>query len=302
MSNIFWTGKLSLPTKILINLNCAFAFLKGNTKNIPAMKHRIKLGYSGTVSKYIKRYDEMGLPHYGRVAEMLLAGIDVRGKTILDVGCGTGIASFGALESGASKILGIDISRTMIQQCIEKFKDKRFNSSTVEFRECDAEFLNVKDNSFQIALSNLVLGFAPNQFKIIREMIRVVKHGGWIAIATHGPKHYWEACDATLRVIGKLYALGYRMEFWPRKTNYIKNLFLKAGLTNIKTSNIVWEEKFTSSKQAYDFFASTSGLWWYAKFPPEERKTESAKIRAYFKRKGITKITSDVILAYGRKP
>ncbi|NQT23622.1 MAG: methyltransferase domain-containing protein, partial [Candidatus Omnitrophica bacterium] len=90
MISIFWTGKLRPTTKIMVNLNSMLAFLRGKTRNTSAMKHRIKLGYSDTVSKHIQNYDTVGIMHYYSIANILLDGVSVTGKTVLDVGCGNG--------------------------------------------------------------------------------------------------------------------------------------------------------------------------------------------------------------------
>jgi hypothetical protein len=54
--------------------------------------------------------------------------------------------------------------------------------------------------------------------------------------------------------------------------------------------------------EAYDFFAAISSAWWYAKVPLNKRDEETRRTRDYFERKGVVKITDDIILVYGRKP
>jgi len=39
---------------------------------------------------------------------------DVEGKTVLDLGCGTGIFSVGAFVAGAEKVIGIDVDKESI--------------------------------------------------------------------------------------------------------------------------------------------------------------------------------------------
>jgi len=51
------------------------------------------------------------------------------------------------------------------------------------------------------------------------------------------------------------------------------------------------------STEVFDFFASTSSLWWYDRLPLELREKETEKTREYFQRKEIKSITSDVVLA-----
>jgi len=78
-------------------------------------------------------------------------------------------------------------------------------------------------------------------------------------------------------------------------------MFVHAGLSNIRTFRALWRNDFPSGAQAYDFFAAISASWWYAKFPSDKIAADSEKNRRYFERKRITRITDDVIFAYGAK-
>ena len=69
------------------------------------------------------------------------------------------------------------------------------------------------DASFDAVISGMTFGTLPDQELVLREMIRVTKPGGYVCVGAHGPEHYWEAIDATLRCINKRYVLGYRFEF-----------------------------------------------------------------------------------------
>jgi len=64
MPPIFWTGKLSLTMKVLVNTSNLLAWISGNARDTFAMKQRMKRGYEGTYSSDISRYDELGLEHY----------------------------------------------------------------------------------------------------------------------------------------------------------------------------------------------------------------------------------------------
>jgi len=121
---VFWTGTLSLPLKLVVNSNCLLAWITGNTRNTSAMKQRMRDGYSGSFSDHVTHYDEVGLEHYTKIAENLLAGIDVQGKKVLDVGCGTGILSLINLEKCASKLILTEISARMLNQCRAKIDAK----------------------------------------------------------------------------------------------------------------------------------------------------------------------------------
>lgn len=51
-----------------------------------------------------------------------LDGLDLKGKTVVDFGCGSGILSLAALKLGAAKVIGIDIDPQALQASLENAK------------------------------------------------------------------------------------------------------------------------------------------------------------------------------------
>jgi ubiquinone/menaquinone biosynthesis C-methylase UbiE len=228
--------------------------------------------------------------------------LDLQGKEVLDVGCGTGILSLLALKKGASKVICGDISEYMLKLGREKAAHQGYGSDRIEFRNLDAESLPFEDASFEVVITGMALGLLPDQAKAVKEMARVLRAGGQASVGAHGPEHYWEACDAYFRAVNKRYVLGYRLEFWPRKEEDVRRLLEQAGLVDVRTRRFTWRNSFENGGKAYDFFAAISSSWWYAKFPREKIAEESRRTRNYFERKKVTQITDDIVLAYGRKP
>ncbi len=301
MPAILWTGKLSLPMMLVVNANNILAWLTGNARDTAAMKNRVKRGYDGVFSEHVTRYDELGAVFQAKAAKAQLEDVNFLGKEVLDVGCGTGIMSFLALQRGAAKVVCGDISDYMLTVGQVKAERQGYGNDRIAFRQLDGESLPFEDASFDIVMTGMTLGLFPNPENAVAEMARVLRSGGLLSVGAHGPEHYWEACDASFRAINKWYVLGYRLEFWPRKEAAVRRLLEEAGIVDIGISRIIWRNMFGSGEEAYDFFAALSSNWWYAKVPPAKRDEENRKTRDYFERKGVAVITDDIILAYGRK-
>jgi ubiquinone/menaquinone biosynthesis C-methylase UbiE len=178
MPIVFWTGKLSLPMKLMINTNNILAWLTGNARDAIAMKQRIRQGYEGVFSDHVAGYDELGTEFQTKAAIAQLEELDLQGKEVLDVGCGTGIISLLALKKGALKVICGDISEYMLKLAREKAANQGYGSDLIEFRNIDAESLPFGDASFDVVITGMTLGLLPDQAKAVKEMARVLRPGG----------------------------------------------------------------------------------------------------------------------------
>lgn len=98
------------------------------------------------------------------------------GLDVLDVGCGTGeIASRIVKEFSPAHVTGIDLAETHIRLAQQRFKDV----SSLSFQQGDATALPFGEDTFDIALCRHMLQAVPGPMKVIGEMIRVIKPGGW---------------------------------------------------------------------------------------------------------------------------
>lgn len=302
MPSILWKGRVSLPMRIMVNANCLLAWALGTTRDRAAMKQRVKMGYNGGWTDDGTRYDETGLTHFSRTSEALLDVVEVRGKTVLDVGCGTGIASSLALERGAARVLGADLAEGMVAVAQAKARERRLDETRLQFRQADADALPYPDNAFDVVISGLMLEFAPNPLRTLAEMVRVLAPSGHIAVSTHGLEYYWEAIDATFWSIGKRHLLGYRPEVWQYTEAEMRRPLVAAGLEDVRCSQAKWREEFASGDDAFAFWVATSSGFWASNIPAETRGRELARVRNYFGRKPVKHITSDIVLGTARKP
>lgn len=94
---------------------------------------------------------------------------DVRGRTILDVGTGTGRAALLMAEQGA-RVTGVDASSEMLAVARER---AQATHAVVEFSTGDAHALAFPDRSFDVAVSLRVLMHTPRWGLCVDELCRV---------------------------------------------------------------------------------------------------------------------------------
>jgi len=266
------------------------------------MKERVKYGYDGAFSDHITRYDELAGEFQKKAAVAQMSGMNLRGKEIIDIGCGTGIITLLALEMGAKKAICGDISDYMLKLAEENFKVSGYDPGRIGFCQLDAESLPFDDNSFDAVITGMSFGLFPDQEKAVHEMFRVLKPGGLVSLGAHGPEHYWEAIDTNIRALNKRHVLGYRFEFWPRTEKQIIKMMKNTGFQDIQTNRFIWRNLFGTPTDACDFFAAVSSNWWYAKIPESKRHHEYQKTLDLFEKRGFRQVTDDVIIGYGKKP
>ncbi|MCY3019154.1 MAG: arsenite methyltransferase [Planctomycetota bacterium] len=109
------------------------------------------------------------------------------GEVVLDLGSGGGFDVFiAARKVGARGLaLGVDMTPEMLAKArasIAKYT-KRTGMTNVEFRLGEIEHLPMADNSVDVVISNCVINLSPDKPQVWREMARVLKPGGRVAVS-----------------------------------------------------------------------------------------------------------------------
>ncbi|RTZ15649.1 malonyl-[acyl-carrier protein] O-methyltransferase BioC [Vibrio aquaticus] len=114
------------------------------------------------------------------VGERLLAKMpeDLSGKTVLDIGCGTGYFSYELLKRGA-QVICFDLSPDMLEAAKEKCGDDH-----VMYKQGDAEQLPFANNSVDYVFSSLALQWCDDLAIPLREIKRVVRPQGQAFLST----------------------------------------------------------------------------------------------------------------------
>jgi ubiquinone/menaquinone biosynthesis C-methylase UbiE len=117
-----------------------------------------------------------------------------KGKRCLDAGCGGGRGSILMAESGASEVVGLDLSQTNVETCRMRAQQRGLDNCTFE----QGSLLEVPyaDESFDVVWSNGVLHHTGDTDGTLKEIARVLKPGGWMWLYLYGSGGiYWHMVD-----------------------------------------------------------------------------------------------------------
>lgn len=139
---------------------------------------------------------------FGMVARTISAGAEAfvarlavpAGAHVLDVACGTGNLSI-PLARGGAIVTGVDIAPNLLVQARER---SAAEGLTATFDEGDAEQLPYADASFDVVVTMFGAMFAPRPDVTAKELARVLKPGGTLAMANWNPASF----------SGKMFAVG----------------------------------------------------------------------------------------------
>jgi SAM-dependent methyltransferase len=178
----------------------------------------------------------------------------------LDVGCGTGALSR-AIAAAASPglVYGIDSSEGFVALARARADDP----STQGFSTGDALDLPVDDESYDVAVSGLVLNFLGDHARAVSELRRAVRPGGTVAVYVWDYaegmeliRRFWDAAIAIDPAAG---ALDEGRRFPICEPGALAELFRDAGLHDVVTRSIVVPTVFSGFDDYWDPFLAGQG-------------------------------------------
>jgi SAM-dependent methyltransferase len=112
----------------------------------------------------------------GALVELAPAEADSRW---LDVACGPGVVSR-AVASRVGTVTGIDLTPAMVEEAERSTGEE--GAGNVSFALGDATSLEFAEASFDGAITRLSLHHIPLPARVVAEMTRVVRPGGWVVV------------------------------------------------------------------------------------------------------------------------
>ena len=250
-------------------------------------------------------FDDEPLGFWDRVGKRTIANLKLHsGAKVLDVGCGTGASALPAAHAVGKNgsVVGIDLATRLLDRA--RAKALAAGLDNVEFRLADMTALNYPDESFDAVVSVFSIFFVPDMESMVRELWRMVRPGGKLAVTTWGPRIFEPAYSRWLTAVGKERSdLANAFDPWDRITDVVsvRKLLHDGG---VKDAEVIAEELFQPLRSPDDWWtiALGSGLrWTIDQMGPETAARVRADNVGWLKEKGVDRVETNAIYAIGTK-
>jgi ubiquinone/menaquinone biosynthesis C-methylase UbiE len=140
--------------------------------------------YSASVPENYERYFVPAIA--APIAEDLVKAASIQpGERVLDVACGTGVVTrLAAARSGNDgQVAGLDVNPGMLVVS----RSLAPAGASMDWHEASAEAMPLADGAFDVVLCQMGLQFIPDKRQALKEMRRVLRPGGRVALNLPGP-------------------------------------------------------------------------------------------------------------------
>ena len=193
--------------------------------------------------RFMGRYSEP-------LAEQFVEAIGVRpGASALDVGCGPGVVTaLLVARLGVADVVAVDPSAAFVAATRERFPGLRVLATS-------AESLPFTDDTFDLAIAQLVVHFMRDPVAGIAQMARVTRPGGVVAA------NVWDGPTGPLAIFWHAVrdldpAATDESQLPGAREGHLSELFREAGLQDV----VAWSEAVSSGYASFDEWWATYTL------------------------------------------
>jgi SAM-dependent methyltransferase len=251
-----------------------------------------------------------------KITQRLIKLAEIKpGQRVLDVATGIGEPSITAAKviGTGGHVLAIDISRQMLAIAKERATFLRLQD-IIEFRESDAENLDLANSSFDAALSRWGLMLFPNLDAAIGKIYNSLVSGGRFAAAVWADATKVPIISLASRIIGSQVQMSALPPEVPNPfsladTNKLENSLARIGFRDIHIDTVFVTFEFKSGEDycRYCQAVSASARIALSKVTEERkedilRKVAEEAVRNYGTANGQIKMDNESICIVGTRP
>ena len=211
------------------------------------MTQKVTFSFGENWQNYLLQITEEDINKSKKVLQELLGIENIKSKTVIDIGCGSGIHSLAFLKLKAATVFSFDYDKKSVEasKMLQKQYWNQANWEVVHASVLDKRFMDSLDR-FDIVYSWGVLHHTGKMWEAIENCLNLVKPGGFFLIGIYGDvKNY----DRDLRLKQTYNAASDIGKKWM----VYSRIFKKMVYMTLKFKNpLQWNEKRGRGMNAYN--------------------------------------------------
>lgn len=228
----------------------------------------------------------------------------VPGQHVLDVCCGSGASAIPAAEAvgPTGSVVGVDLAENLL--ALARIKAKERGLTNIEFRSGDMTQLAFDEGSFDVVVCVFGIFFAPDMEAALRELKRVLRTGGKLAITTWGPRFFEPATRAFWESVRNVRPDLYKgFNPWDRisEVEAVRSMLTATGLDNVEA---VAESDSQPVNSPEDWWAMIMGSGYRGtveQLNPSDQKRVRTENLDFIHRTSLRSLESNVVYATAEK-
>src|SRR3954453_11143744 len=264
-----------------------------------------KLKAATTYNAAADHFDDGPLAFWDRYGRETVERLRLKpGSVILDVGCGSGASAIPAAKAVRphGRVIAGDLAGWLLG--LARGKAAAQNLENIEFRQADMEALGYPNESFDAVVCVFAIFFVPDMVKQVRELWRMVRVGGQLAIPTWGPRMFEPGSSAWWAAV-KQFRPDLHTAFnpWERiiTPQAVRQLLTESGIEN---ADVTAEDGQQALQSPDDWWTVVlgSGYRWTLEQMDHETVARVREVNlTTLRERGIKSIETNVIYAVAAK-
>ncbi len=226
------------------------------------------------------------------------------GMRVLDVCCGSGASAIPAAEivGPSGSVVGVDLAENLLE--LARAKAKQRGLENIQFKSGDLTKLPFDEGTFDTVVCVFGIFFVPDMQAALRELKRMVRTGGRLAITTWGP-NFFEPANTTfwnsVRSVRPDLYKGFNP--WDRisEVDAVHALFVAAGLPEVE---VVAEPGSQPVNSPEDWWAMVVGSGYRGtvdQLTPADRERVRLENLDFIRRTSLRSVESNVVYGIALK-